>query len=141
MDRGQCLDRLILQHDCFLYQHVDAIARVDHQAIVVDRESDLAADRHTTSAELVGATGLVGGLQQAWPQGTVYCVHRIDDDGGEALKLFSILPQRMLRALRAFAVIIFRRKGAKNTKAALAVAGFSCDRAKKGDSARLAPTA
>src|ERR1700687_3570745 len=67
MDRKDRLDRLEFDNHPIADEQVDAIAIVDRQIFVTDRDHDLSAYGNSLLLEFVKQASLVRALKQAWP--------------------------------------------------------------------------
>ena len=78
----QLFDRLDFHDDCVFHHQVDPVAAVQMDALVSDRELNLAQRVQATAGQFLCQTDFAGRLQKTRAQFSVYLNRRSDDGLG-----------------------------------------------------------
>jgi hypothetical protein len=87
MDRQNPFDRFQLDDHFIVYEQVDLVSTIELQALVRDRQIDLALEGQTPEMQFMAQALLVGGFKQSRPELTMYLDRSPNDGGGSGVLL------------------------------------------------------
>ena len=79
MDRENSLDRFQFDDHFLVYDYVDLVSTVKIQALIRDREMDLAFERQSPKMQFMAQTLFVSGFEQSRTELTMHFDRRADD--------------------------------------------------------------
>ena len=101
MNGKQVLDRLDLHDDRVLDDEVHAVAQLNGDVVINDREGLLGYELHATFGELVCETHTIRPFEQSWPEFGMNVVRGAENDVRDArMKQMNAVPSVRIRVLR-----------------------------------------